>query len=108
MVDKVFPKIEAAAISKQYGRFVISPLESGYGVTLGNALRRVLLSSLPGAAATSMRVAGVQHEFSPIPNAREDMTGLMLNVKQIRFRVEGTDSAARASAAARPGGGHCR
>ncbi|MHB0875909.1 MAG: DNA-directed RNA polymerase subunit alpha [Anaerolineae bacterium] len=93
MVDKVFPKIEAAAISMQYGRFVISPLESGYGVTLGNALRRVLLSSLPGAAATSMRVAGVEHEFSPIPNAREDMTGLMLNVKQVRFHVEGTDAA---------------
>lgn len=92
MVDKVFPKIEAAAVSKQYGRFVVSPLESGYGMTLGNALRRVLLSSLPGAAATSMRVVGVQHEFSPIPNAREDMTGLMLNVKQVRFRMEGMES----------------
>jgi len=92
LVDKVFPKIEAAAVSKQYGRFVISPLESGYGVTLGNALRRVLLSSLPGASATSMRVVGVQHEFSPIHNAREDMTALMLNVKQIRFRLEGSES----------------
>lgn len=92
MVDKVFPKIEATAVSKQYGRFVISPLESGYGVTLGNALRRVLLSSLPGAAATSMRVTGVQHEFSPIPNVREDMTSLMLNVKQLRFRMEDTEA----------------
>ncbi|NPV07220.1 MAG: DNA-directed RNA polymerase subunit alpha [Anaerolineae bacterium] len=92
MVDKVFPKIEATAVSKQYGRFVISPLESGYGLTLGNALRRVLLSSLSGAAATSVRVMGVQHEFSPIPNAREDMTTLMLNLKQVRFRLEGTDS----------------
>ncbi len=92
MVDKVFPKIEATAVSKQYGRFVISPLESGYGLTLGNALRRVLLSSLPGAAVTSMRVMDVQHEFSPIPNAREDMTALMLNVKQIRFRLEGVES----------------
>lgn len=92
MVDKVFPKIEATAVSKQYGRFVISPLESGYGLTLGNALRRVLLTSLSGAAATSVRVMGVQHEFSPIPDAREDMTTLMLNLKQVRFRVEGSDS----------------
>jgi len=65
LVDKVFPKIEATAVSKQYGRFVISPLESGYGLTLGNALRRVLLTSLPGSAATSVRVMGVQHEFAP-------------------------------------------
>jgi len=93
LVEKVFPKIEATAVSRQYGRFVISPLESGYGVTLGNALRRVLLSSLTGAAATAMRVTGVQHEFSPIPGAREDMTALMLNLKQARFRMEGTDSA---------------
>ncbi len=91
LVDKVFPKIEATAVSKQYGRFIISPLESGYGLTLGNALRRVLLTSLPGAAATSMRVMGVQHEFAPVPSVREDMTSLMLNLKQVRFRVEGTD-----------------
>lgn len=92
LVDKVFPKIEATAVSKQYGRFVISPLESGYGLTLGNALRRVLLTSLPGSAATSVRVMGVQHEFAPIPNVREDMTSLMLNLKQVRFQVEGVDS----------------
>ncbi len=92
LVDKVFPKIEATAVSKQYGRFVISPLESGYGLTLGNALRRVLLTSLPGSAATSVRVMGVQHEFAPIPNVREDMTTLMLNLKQVRFRVEGVES----------------
>jgi DNA-directed RNA polymerase subunit alpha len=93
LVERVFPKIEATAVSKQYGRFVISPLESGYGLTLGNALRRVLLSSLSGAAATSVRVMDVQHEFSPIPNAREDMTQLMLNLKQVRFRLEGADNA---------------
>lgn len=92
LVDKVFPKIEATAVSKQYGRFVISPLESGYGLTLGNALRRVLLTSLQGAAAISVRVMGVQHEFSPIPSVREDMTSLMLNLKQVRFRMEGTES----------------
>jgi DNA-directed RNA polymerase alpha subunit len=73
--------------TQNYGRFVISPLENGYGTTLGNALRRVLLSSLDGAAVTSLRVAGVPHEFSTIPGAREDMMLFILNVKQIRFRV---------------------
>jgi DNA-directed RNA polymerase subunit alpha len=65
---------------------VIGPLESGYGVTLGNALRRVLLSSLPGAAVTSVRISGVHHEFAPIPNVREDTTALLLNIKQIRLK----------------------
>lgn len=82
----VIPRIEPEAISKSYGMFVIGPLESGYGVTIGNALRRVLLSSLSGAAVTSLRVSGVAHEFSPIPGAKEDMTTLMLNVKQLRLR----------------------
>jgi DNA-directed RNA polymerase subunit alpha len=63
-------------------------LESGYGVTLGNALRRVLLSSLPGAAVTSVRINGVHHEFSPIPNVEEDTTALLLNIKQIRLKSE--------------------
>lgn len=82
----VLPKIEGDVVTRSYGRFVISPLESGYGVTVGNALRRVLLSSLGGAAVTSLRVSGVFHEFSDIPNAKEDMTELILNVKQIRLR----------------------
>lgn len=81
----VLPKIEGQIVTKNYGRFNIGPLESGYGVTVGNALRRVLLSSLSGAAVTSMRVSGVFHEFSDIPNAKEDMTALMLNVKQLRL-----------------------
>jgi DNA-directed RNA polymerase subunit alpha len=81
----VLPKIEGQVVTRNYGRFVIGPLESGYGVTVGNALRRVLLSSLSGAAVTSMRVSGVFHEFSDIPNAKEDMTTLMLNVKQLRL-----------------------
>ncbi|MGD2205951.1 MAG: DNA-directed RNA polymerase subunit alpha, partial [Anaerolineae bacterium] len=80
------PKVESDVRARDYGRFVISPLESGYGVTLGNALRRVLLSSLEGAAITSMLVRGVHHEFSTIPHIREDMTSLLLNLKQIRFR----------------------
>ncbi len=82
----VLPKIGGDVVTRNYGRFVISPLESGYGVTVGNALRRVLLSSLGGAAVTSLRVSGVFHEFSDIPNAKEDMTELILNVKQIRLR----------------------
>ena len=85
LLNMVLPKIEVEAISQNYGHFVISPLESGYGITLGNALRRVLLSSLPGAAVTSIRVSGIHHEFSSIPHVREDMTRLILNVKQIRF-----------------------
>lgn len=85
MLNMVLPKIEVEAISQNYGHFVVSPLESGYGITLGNALRRVLLSSLPGAAVTSIRVSGIHHEFSSIPHVREDMTRLVLNVKQIRF-----------------------
>lgn len=82
----VLPKIEADVTTRDYGRFIIGPLESGYGVTIGNALRRVLLSSLSGAAVTSVRVSGVFHEFSEIPNAKEDMTGLILNAKQLRLR----------------------
>jgi DNA-directed RNA polymerase subunit alpha len=82
----VLPKIECEASTKSYGKFTISPLETGYGVTIGNALRRVLLSSLSGAAVTSLRVSGIHHEFTPIPNAKEDMTALILNVKKLRLR----------------------
>jgi len=87
----VLPKIEVAASSQNYGHFVISPLESGYGITLGNALRRVLLSSLTGAAVTSIRISGIHHEFSPIPHVREDTTRLILNIKQIRLRSRSED-----------------
>ena len=81
----VLPKIEVEASSRNYGHFVISPLESGYGITLGNALRRVLLSSLTGAAVTSIRLSGIHHEFTSVPHVREDMTRMILNVKQIRM-----------------------
>lgn len=84
----VLPKIEREASARNYGRFLIGPLESGYGITLGNALRRVLLSSLPGAAVTSIRISGVHHEFSPIPHVREDTTALLLNIKQLRLKSE--------------------
>ena len=80
-------KIQGDAVSRNYGRFIISPLESGYGLTLGTALRRILLSSLPGAAVTSVRVSDVHHEFSAIPHVREDMTQLILQVKQLRLNL---------------------
>ncbi|MBN2304721.1 MAG: DNA-directed RNA polymerase subunit alpha [Anaerolineae bacterium] len=89
----VLPKIEGDATSQRYGRFIISPLESGFGITVGNALRRVLLSSLPGAAVTSVRVSGVHHEFSAIPSVREDMTQLILQVKQLRLKLYDAESA---------------
>ncbi len=94
-MEPVLPKIEAEAISKSYGRFIIGPLESGYGVTLGNALRRVLIASLPGAAVSSVKVDGVHHEFTPIPHAKEDMTQLILNLKQLRFKVHDGDQPVR-------------
>ena len=85
MLNLVLPKIESDALARNYGRFQIGPLESGYGITLGSALRRVLLSSLEGAAITSILVRGIHHEFSTIPHVREDMTSLLLNLKQVRF-----------------------
>jgi DNA-directed RNA polymerase subunit alpha len=85
-------KVESQSITRNYGRFVISPLESGYGLTLGNALRRILLSSLPGSAVTSIRVSDVHHEFSAIPGVREDMTQLILQVKQLRLTMHGAES----------------
>ena len=85
-------KVEGDATSRNYGRFVISPLESGYGLTLGTALRRVLLASLPGAAVTSIRVSDVHHEFSAIPGVREDMTQLILQVKQLRLKMFDVES----------------
>lgn len=88
LLNMVLPKIEVEASSQNYGYFVISPLESGYGITLGNALRRVLLSSLTGAAITSIRLSGIHHEFSAISHVREDTTQLILNIKQIRLHSE--------------------
>jgi DNA-directed RNA polymerase subunit alpha len=80
-------------MSRKYGRFIIGPLERGYGTTLGNSLRRVLLASLPGAAVTSIRVTDVSHEFSAIPHVREDMMQLILQVKQLRLKLTDTDTA---------------
>ncbi|MFZ5821961.1 MAG: DNA-directed RNA polymerase subunit alpha [Chloroflexota bacterium] len=92
ITNMVMPKIEREAEARNYGKFVISPLERGYGVTLGNALRRVLLSSLEGAAVSSIRIADVLHEFSDIPGVREDVIQVMLQVKQLRLKLDGVDS----------------
>jgi DNA-directed RNA polymerase subunit alpha len=89
----VTPKIEREAEARNYGKFIISPLERGYGITLGNALRRVLLSSLEGAAVTSIRIADVQHEFSDVPGVREDVIRVMLQIKQLRMKMYDVDTA---------------
>ncbi|MCI8823506.1 MAG: DNA-directed RNA polymerase subunit alpha [Lachnospiraceae bacterium] len=82
------PKIEIAEISedKKYGKFVVEPLERGYGTTLGNSLRRIMLSSLPGAAVSQVKIDGVLHEFSSIPGVKEDVTEIIMNVKSLAIR----------------------
>lgn len=92
MINLILPKIESEALTQNYGRFSIGPLEKGFGITIGNALRRVLLSALTGAAVTSIKVDGVHHEFSSIEGVKEDTIELILNVKQIRLKVEGDES----------------
>lgn len=91
--DMQTPKVEREAESRNYGKFIISPLEGGYGVTLGNSLRRVLLSSLEGTSVTSIRINDVLHEFSDIPGVKEDVIQVMLQVKQIRMKMHGVESA---------------
>jgi DNA-directed RNA polymerase subunit alpha len=92
ITNMVMPKIEREAEARNYGKFIISPLERGYGVTVGNALRRVLLSSLDGAAISSIRIVDVLHEFSDIPGVREDVIQVTLQVKQLRMKLDGGDS----------------
>ena len=87
MVYPITTELQVVESAEEYGRFVAEPLESGYGTTIGNALRRVLLSSLPGAAVTWVRIEGVQHEFSIIPHVKEDTLELLLNVKELRLRA---------------------
>lgn len=93
LTSMVTPRIEREAESRNYGKFIISPLERGYGVTLGNALRRVLYSSLEGVAVTSMRITDIAHEFSDIPGVREDVIQVMLQLKQLRVKMDELDSA---------------
>ena len=85
--ETVVPRIETLEQSDTFGKFVVEPLEPGYGVTLGNSLRRVLLSSIIGAAVTSVRIEGVQHEFQTIPGLKEDATELFLNLKELAVKI---------------------
>ena len=93
MIDIEKPKIEIVEISEdnRYGKFVCEPLERGYGTTFGNSLRRMLLSSLEGSAITSIRIDGVLHEFSTIPGVRDDVTNIVLNLKQLCLKMQGNE-----------------
>jgi DNA-directed RNA polymerase subunit alpha len=89
MIEMEKPRIECieSTDDNSYGKFVIEPLERGYGITLGNSLRRILLSSLPGAAVTSIKIDGVLHEFTTIPGVVEDVTEIILNIKELRIKL---------------------
>jgi DNA-directed RNA polymerase subunit alpha len=93
MIEIEKPKVEIVEMSgdKTYGKFVVEPLERGYGITLGNSLRRVMLSSLPGAAVTSIKIDGVLHEFSTIPGIKEDVTEIVLNLKALCVKLNGDE-----------------
>lgn len=88
MFDFEKPNIEIVEISedKKYGKFVVEPLERGYGTTLGNSLRRIMLSSLPGCAVSQVKIDGIQHEFSPIPGVKEDVTEIIMNIKSLAIK----------------------
>ena len=91
MIEIEKPKIETEILSEDgtHGKFVVEPLERGYGTTLGNCMRRILLSSLPGAAVTSVKIDGILHEFSTIPGVKEDVTEIILNLKKLAVRLNG-------------------
>lgn len=88
MFDFERPNIEVAEISedKKYGKFIVEPLERGYGITLGNSLRRIMLSSLPGAAVSQIKIEGVLHEFSSVPGVKEDVTEIIMNIKSLAIK----------------------
>jgi len=94
MIEIEKPRIDALDLSADgsYGKFVVEPLERGYGITLGNALRRVLLSSLPGVAVTSVKIEGVVHEFSTVPGVKEDVAEIILNLKSLTARLHGNEA----------------
>ena len=87
------PRIECVATDEfeRYGKFVVEPLERGYGTTLGNSLRRILLSSLPGSAALNIKIKGACHEFTTIPGVVEDVTEIILNIKSVAFKIYSND-----------------
>ncbi len=87
MIEIEKPKLECVELTEDYGKFVVEPLERGFGTTLGNSMRRVLLSSLPGVAVTSLRIDGVLHEFSVVEGVKEDITEIVLNLKELRCKL---------------------
>lgn len=91
MIEFEKPKIHKIEETKDYGRFIVEPLERGYGTTLGNSLRRILLSSLPGAAITDVQIDGVLHEFSTVDGVLEDVTKIILNLKKVALKINGED-----------------
>ena len=93
MIEFEKPNIECLEVddTKNYAKFVCEPLERGYGVTIGNSLRRILLSSLPGCAITSVKIDGVLHEFSCIPNVVEDVPEIIVNLKNVRLKFDGNE-----------------
>src|SRR6476660_1317076 len=94
--DLIKPKaldVEKETLTQAYGKFIARPLERGFGLTLGNSLRRVLLSSLQGAAITAIKIDGVVHEFTSIPDVKEDVAEIILNLKEVRFRLHGSEQA---------------
>ncbi|MGN0711750.1 MAG: DNA-directed RNA polymerase subunit alpha [Anaerovoracaceae bacterium] len=97
MIEIEKPTIECIFSEEDanYGKFVVEPLERGYGTTLGNSLRRILLSSLPGAAVTSVKIDGILHEFSTIPGVKEDVTEIILNLKKLAIRLNGSENTKR-------------
>jgi DNA-directed RNA polymerase subunit alpha len=97
MIEIEKPTIECLSSEGQntYGKFVVEPLERGYGTTLGNSLRRILLSSLPGAAVSSVKIDGILHEFSTIPGVKEDVTEIILNLKKLAVRITDSDTTKR-------------
>lgn len=94
MIEIQKPKIECVEMSEdgKYGKFTVEPLERGYGITIGNSLRRTLLSSLPGAAPSFVKINGVQHEFSTVPGVKEDVVEIILNLKKLHVKIHGTGS----------------
>lgn len=110
MFDFERPNIEVAEISedKKYGRFVVEPLERGYGITLGNSLRRIMLSSLPGAAVSQVKIEGVLHEFSSIPGVKEDVTEIIMNLKSLAIRNSSSSNEPKTAYIEYEGGGVVR
>ena len=103
MIEIEKPKIEIVEHTNSYGKFVVEPLERGYGTTLGNSLRRILLSSIPGAAVRSVKIEGVLHEFSTIPGVVEDTTELILNLKRLSLKIHSDEEKVLVIDADRPG-----